>query len=69
MFHLAWPIKNQGRDDYVNIETGNLPKSERLNNLEAGYRFKKSNLSAGINVYGMWYKDQLVVTGKINDVE
>lgn len=60
--------KEPGRDDYVNIETGNLPKSERLNNLEAGYRFKKSNLSAGINVYGMWYKDQLVVTGKINDV-
>ena len=47
---------------------GTLPKSERLNNLEAGYRFKNANLSAGVNVYGMWYKDQLVVTGKINDV-
>lgn len=60
--------KEPGRDDYVNIEAGSLPKSERLNNLEAGYRFKNSNLSAGINIYGMWYKDQLVVTGKINDV-
>lgn len=60
--------KEPGRDDYINTETGSLPKSERLNNLEAGYRFKNSYLSAGVNVYGMWYKDQLVVTGKINDV-
>jgi iron complex outermembrane receptor protein len=60
--------KEPGRDDYVNVETGTLPKSEQLNNLEAGYRFKNTNLSAGVNVYGMWYKDQLVVTGKINDV-
>ena len=60
--------KEPGRDDYVNVEVRTLPKSERLNNLEAGYRFKNTNLSAGVNVYGMWYKDQLVVTGKINDV-
>ncbi|MFA6275444.1 MAG: TonB-dependent receptor [Pedobacter sp.] len=60
--------KEPGRDDYVNVEAGTLPKSERLNNLEAGYRFKNAYLSAGVNVYGMWYKDQLVVTGKINDV-
>ncbi|MEJ5993655.1 TonB-dependent receptor [Pedobacter sp. Du54] len=60
--------KEPGRDDYVNIDAGNLPKSERLNNLEAGYRFNGSELTGGLNVYGMWYKDQLVVTGKINDV-
>ena len=60
--------KEPGRDDYINVEVGTLPKPERLNNLEAGYRFKNSSLTAGLNVYGMWYKDQLVVTGKINDV-
>ena len=60
--------KEPGRDDYVNVEAGALPKSERLNNVEAGYRFKNSEISGGLNVYGMWYKDQLVVTGKINDV-
>lgn len=60
--------KEPSRDDYVNAEAGTLPKSERLNNVEAGYRFKNNNLSAGVNVYGMWYKDQLVVTGKVNDV-
>lgn len=60
--------KEPGRDDYVNVEVGTLPKSEKLNNLEVGYRYKTNNLSAGLNAYGMWYKDQLVVTGKINDV-
>lgn len=60
--------KEPGRDDYINIDAGTLPKSERLNNFEAGYRFNNDKISGGLNVYGMWYKDQLVVTGKINDV-
>ena len=60
--------KEPSRDDYINIEIGVTPKSERLNNFEAGYRIKNEKISAGLNVYGMWYKDQLVITGKINDV-
>lgn len=60
--------KEPNRDDYINIETGAVPKAESLNNVETGYRFKSSRLQAGVNLYGMFYKDQLVVTGKINDV-
>lgn len=60
--------KEPGREDYVNSSAGSLPKSEKLNNFEAGYRFNGSKLTGGLNLYGMWYKDQLVVTGKINDV-
>lgn len=60
--------KEPGRDDYINTNTGILPKPERLNNLEAGYRLHSGKLSGGLNLYGMWYKDQLVITGKINDV-
>ncbi len=60
--------KEPNRDDYVNATAGLFPKSERLNNVEAGYRFKNDRFNAGLNVYGMFYKDQLVVTGKINDV-
>lgn len=56
------------RDDYVNTENGISPRSERLNNVEAGYRVKTNSFNAGVNLYGMYYKDQLVVTGKINDV-
>jgi iron complex outermembrane receptor protein len=60
--------KEPNRDDYVNATAGLFPKSERLNNVEAGYRFKNDRFNAGLNVYGMFYKDQIVVTGKINDV-
>ncbi|MBP8067142.1 MAG: TonB-dependent receptor, partial [Pedobacter sp.] len=60
--------KEPGRDDYINLNADILPKSEKLNNLEAGYRYNGGKLTGGLNLYGMWYKDQLVVTGKINDV-
>ena len=60
--------KEPNRDDYVNSTAGLYPKSERLYNTEAGFRFKNNKLQAGINLYSMVYQDQLVLTGKINDV-
>jgi iron complex outermembrane receptor protein len=59
--------KEPNRDDFTNIETGLLPRSERLNNVELGYRFRNSDLNLGANVYGMFYKDQLIFTGEINE--
>jgi len=59
--------KEPNRDDFTNLKAGlPAPKPERLNNLELGYRFKNKNLTAGINAYGMFYKDQLIFTGEIN---
>jgi len=52
----------------VDANPGTLPKPERLYDTEAGYRIKGTGFSAGLNVYGMFYKDQLVVTGKLSDV-
>lgn len=60
--------KEGNRDDYVNANPGTLPQPERLYDIEAGYRIKHSDFSAGVNAYGMFYKDQLVVTGKLSDV-
>lgn len=60
--------KEGNRDDYINAIAGALPVPERLYNVEAGYRIKGTDYSAGINVYGMFYKDQLVITGQITDV-
>ncbi|MGY0039730.1 TonB-dependent receptor domain-containing protein [Pedobacter sp. NJ-S-72] len=60
--------KEGNRDDYVNANVGTVPHPERLYNVEAGYRIKDASYSAGLNVYGMFYKDQLVVTGKLSDV-
>ncbi|RZM29035.1 MAG: TonB-dependent receptor [Pedobacter sp.] len=65
---LSVANKEPIRDDYVNAPVGELPKSERLNNIEVGYRIKKDRFNAGLNLYGMFYKDQLVLTGKLNDV-
>ncbi len=44
------------------------PKPETLYNLETGYRFSSRVMSASANLYGMYYHDQLVLTGRINDV-
>nr|WP_199077052.1 TonB-dependent receptor [Pedobacter sp. ASV19] len=60
--------KEPNRDDYVNAPADAFPKPERLYDVEAGYRIKTERFNAGLNVYGMFYKDQLVLTGALNDV-
>ena len=59
--------KEPNRDDF---ETGNAqpPKPESLNDLELGVERKSRNYSFGVNLYYMKYRNQLVLTGKINDV-
>ncbi|WP_316738052.1 TonB-dependent receptor [Pedobacter aquatilis] len=59
--------KEPNRNDYTDAAVGTFPKAERLNDLELGYRFKNNKFNLGANAYGMFYKNQLVVTGKIND--
>ena len=60
--------KEPNRDDFTNLQdVQSVPKPERLNNVELGYRFKNNALNAGVNVYGMFYKDQLIFTGEINE--
>ena len=65
---IAVANKEPNRDDYVNSTPANRPSSENLVDLETGYRLSTSNFTAGINAYAMFYKDQLVLTGKVNDV-
>ncbi|MGN7987600.1 TonB-dependent receptor [Pedobacter sp. 22226] len=60
--------KEPNRDDYTDATVGVTPKPEHLNDVELGYRFKNDQFNIGANAYGMFYKNQLVVTGKINDV-
>lgn len=59
--------KEPNRDDFTNIRAGLLPKAERLNDVELGYRFNDGALNVGATAYGMFYKDQLIFTGEIND--
>lgn len=59
--------KEPNREDF---ETGlnQLPEPEKLNDIELGLEKRASKYSFGITGYYMHYKDQLVLTGKINDV-
>lgn len=59
--------KEPNRDDF---EAGQSqqPKPEELNDFEFGVERKNANYSYGATAYYMNYKNQLVLTGKINDV-
>jgi iron complex outermembrane recepter protein len=64
----AFANKEPNRDDYENGALTNPPKAEHLQDLELGLEENRFNYSWGINLYYMNYKDQLILTGKINDV-
>lgn len=65
---IAVANKEPNRDDYVNSTPASRPSSENLVDIEAGYRMNGNSFSAGLNGYAMFYNDQLVLTGKVNDV-
>ena len=56
------------REDFINAPSGTAPKAEALNNIEAGWRVNKARYNFVLNYYLMDYKDQLVLTGELNDV-
>ena len=65
---IAIANKEPNRDDYINSSIFNRPSAESLLDVETGYRHRDENFIVGINAYAMYYKDQLVLTGKVNDV-
>ncbi|QSE97807.1 TonB-dependent receptor [Fulvivirga lutea] len=67
-FYSSFAVANREpvRNDFIDSPT--TPKSERLNNLELGYKFVNSKMQIGINGYYMDYQDQLILTGELNDV-
>jgi len=68
-FYVSYAMGNKepNRDDF---EAGisQQPKAERLHDFELGFERKKAQYSWSAVFYYMLYKDQLVQTGKINDV-
>lgn len=59
--------KEPSRQDFID-NPGGAPRPERLNDLEAGYKVMKKDKFFEANFYHMNYKDQLVLTGAVNDV-
>jgi len=60
--------REPARSDYTEAPEDRLPRPERLRDLEIGYRFIKAKNLLSMNYYFMHYKDQLVLTGEVNDV-
>ncbi len=61
--------REPNRDNFVDADpAGKQPTYETLDDLELGYTYKASNLVVGTNLYYMHYKNQLILTGQINDV-
>jgi len=66
-FSYSIANKEPNRDDF---EAGKdqQPRPEHLNDVELGIERRSAKYNWGVTFYYMKYKDQLVLTGKINDV-
>src|SRR5699024_1292484 len=60
--------KEPTRDEYVESTPESRPSHETLYDWEAGYEASFNNFFIGANLYYMDYKNQLILTGEINDV-
>ena len=69
-WYASYAVANREptRSDFTDNPITEIPRPERLNNVEAGLRAKSGNFSYNANFYYMGYKDQLILTGQINDV-
>lgn len=67
--YLSWAVANKepNRDDFE-AGVNQQPVHETLHDFEAGYERSGSALSWGLTGYYMRYRNQLVLTGMINDV-
>ena len=63
-FSYARAQREPNRTDY---ENGN-PVPEKLNDYELGWRLDQSKLQLQVNAYWMAYKDQLALTGALDEV-
>lgn len=66
-FSYALAHKEPNRDDFQ-AGVKSQPKAETLHDIELGFDKKYSNAHFGANIYYMYYFNQLVQTGQINDV-
>jgi iron complex outermembrane receptor protein len=64
---IAIANKEPNRDDFE-TSTLEMPKPERLTDFEMGYEYVSKKVQWSANVFLMNYQNQLVNTGKINDV-
>ena len=64
-FSYSRANREPSRSDYEN--NPNI-KSEKLNDFELGWRYRKDGLKFNANLYYMLYDEQLILTGALDDV-
>lgn len=70
VWYASYAVANREpkRSDFTDNPITEIPRPERLNDIEAGVRAQKGRFNYNANFYYMGYKDQLILTGQINDV-
>jgi iron complex outermembrane receptor protein len=63
-FSYAKANREPNRNDYESVN----PRPEKLDDFELGWRISTEKTKLNVNGYYMKYKDQLVLTGELNDV-
>lgn len=56
------------RSDFTDADPGKTPFPEKLFDYETAYEYHSSGTMFRVNLYYMNYKDQLILTGRINNV-
>jgi len=65
---VAVAHREPNRKNYTDAEKNKPPQPERLTDYELGYRLNRKTWAFSANYYYMKYKDQLVLTGKVNEI-
>ncbi|MBR5335686.1 MAG: TonB-dependent receptor [Bacteroidaceae bacterium] len=60
--------KEPTRNNYTDGKLHSQPRAEKLTDYELGYTFVSNRIHAGVNLYYMHYKDQLALTGELNEI-
>lgn len=69
-YYTSFSVANRepNRNDFVESPPTQRPLPETLYDTELGYEWRGQNLSLSANGYFMYYRNQLVATGVLNDV-
>jgi len=69
-YFVSFAIANREptRTNYTDGSTSTWPTFETLYDTELGYKFHNYIFTIGGNAYFMYYHNQLILTGKINDI-
>jgi iron complex outermembrane receptor protein len=65
-FYASFAVANRepNRDDFK----AGVTENETLNDVELGWRYNTTKVNVNTNLYYMFYKNQLVLTGELDDV-